>query len=63
MSTKRKSPTAPPPKPAYHMPACLAPAMLEWALEQPPEERDRLLKLPARPCREGRPPEPGKTGG
>ena len=43
--SKKQAPSAPP-KPRARLPACLAPAMLEWALEQSPEESQRLLSLP-----------------
>lgn len=38
-----------PPRPRKRLPVCLAPAMLEWALEQSPGECRRLLTPPEIP--------------
>lgn len=45
MPKKPPMPTTPP-RPRKRLPVCLAPAMLEWALEQSPEECRRLLTPP-----------------
>lgn len=46
--TPTSTPTTPP-RPRKQLPACLAPAMLEWAMEQSPEECHRLLTPPEIP--------------